>query len=100
MLPKKKVKIDNCLRQIAKGKTEYVDELYDLVQANLFYIALKYMGGRDKAEDLLSDFWCDIVRIAKRYKFFANAFSYVCKVLTNMALILRCEYAHGKALYR
>ena len=87
MVPEKKVKIDNCLRQIAKGKTEYVDELYDLVQANLFYIALKYMGGRDKAEDLLSDFWCDIVRIAKRYKFFANAFSYVCKVLTNMALI-------------
>ena len=86
MLPEKKTKIDICLRQIAKGKTEYADELYDLVQANLFYIALKYMGGRDKAEDLLSDFWCDIVRIAKKYTFFKNAFSYLSKVLTNMAL--------------
>lgn len=86
MLPEKKTKIDICLRQIAKGKTEYADELYDLVQANLFYIALKYMGGRDRAEDLLSDFWCDIVRIAKKYIFSKNAFSYLSKVLTNMAL--------------
>ena len=86
MLPEKKTKIDACLRQISRGKTDYVDELYDLVQANLFYVALKYMGGRDQAEDLLADFWCDIVRIAKKYKFFANAFSYLCKVLTNMAL--------------
>ena len=86
MLPEKKTKIDACLRQISRGKIDYVDELYDLVQANLFYVALKYMGGRDQAEDLLADFWCDIVRIAKKYKFFANAFSYLCKVLTNMAL--------------
>ena len=86
MLPEKKTKIDGCLRHIAKGDVNKVDKLYDLIEAHLFFIALKYMGDRDKAEDLLSDFWCDIVRIAKRYVFSVNPFSYLCKVLTNMAI--------------
>ena len=86
MLPEKKKQIDACLKGIAKGDARRVDDLYDLVEAKLFFIALKYMGDRDKAEDLMADFWCDIARIARRYIISVNPFSYLCKVLTNMAL--------------
>lgn len=86
MLKEKKIQIDNCLKNIAKGNTSYVNDLYDLAQANLYFIALRYLRDEKKAEDLLADFWGDIVKISKKYVFSVNSYSYLCKVLTNMAL--------------
>ncbi len=86
MIPKNKMQIDSCLKGIAKGKTNLVDVLYDLVQARLFFVALKYMGDKDKAEDVMSDFWGNIEKIARKYTFFSNAFSYLCKVVANMSI--------------
>jgi len=87
MLKEKRLQIENCLKNIAKGDISYVDNLYDLVQSNLYFIALKYLKDEQKAEDLLSDFWCDIVKYSKKYIFTLNAYSYLCKIVTNMALI-------------
>ncbi len=88
----KKKQIDICLKNIAKGRTEYVSTLYELVQANLLFLAFKYLKAEFKANDLMSDFWFDIVKISKKYVRPINAYGYLCKVVKNMALMrLRSE---------
>ncbi len=82
----KKNEINNCILGVKRRDEASLSRLYELVEPTLRHIALRYMGDEDEALDLEQDFWADIYRICDAFIFFNNGFSYLCKVMTRMAL--------------
>ncbi len=78
--------INKLISQIAHGDENSVCTLYEIMSPTLRYIALKYLRNEHDASDLVQDFWADIVKISQKFHFFQNGFSYLSKVLTNMAI--------------
>lgn len=91
----KKLKINKCLKGIQNRDEKSLILLYDLVAHSIRYIALKYLKKEQDAEDLEQDFWADIYNIADNFKYFKNGFSYICQVMTYMALN-RYKKIHGE----
>lgn len=82
----RKAEINNCLLGIKNGEPDAVDKLYPLVAHSIRYISLKFLAHEEDACDLEQDFGAEIYRIAGGFNYFKNGFSYLCKVMTNMAL--------------
>ena len=84
----KKIKqqIDKCLIEIKRRQTGSVEQLYFLISPTIRYIALKYLKNEEYADDLVQDFWADIFRIADKFYYCSNSFSYLCKVMTRKAI--------------
>lgn len=84
----KKIKqqIDECLIGIKKRQIGSVEQLYFLISPTIRYIALKYLKHEECADDLVQDFWADIFRIADKYYYLCNGFSYLCKIMTRKAI--------------
>ncbi len=94
---KKKKLIEKCLKGIAKMQFDFVDVLYDVVQAKLFFTAFKYLRNETKAEEVTADFWGDIVRIAKKYQYSKNPINYLNKIVRNLALMrIRSDKSKAK----
>lgn len=68
------------------GDRQCLDKLYAEMSATIRHIALKYLQNEEDAKDLVQDFWADFYRIASGYVFSRNAFGYLCKVATRMAI--------------
>lgn len=83
---KKRNEITNCLKGVKNGDERALVSLYDLISPTLRFIALKYLRNETDAEDLEQDFWIHISKIAEKFSYFQNAYSYLCKVMTNMAI--------------
>ncbi len=81
-----KERINQYLNGVKAGDNECLDLLYLAISANVRHIALKYLKNTHDADDLVQDFWADIYKIAKGFVFSQNAFSYLCKTMTWMAL--------------
>ena len=82
----KKSAINNCLIGIKKRDDESLYKLYSLIGHTVKYIALKYLQDKSEAEDLEQDFWANIYDIADKFNYIGNAFNYLCKTMTRMAL--------------
>lgn len=76
---KKKNEITNCLKGVKNGDESALVSLYDLISPTLRFIALKYLRNETDAEDLEQDFWIHISKIAEKFSYFQNAYSYLCK---------------------
>lgn len=74
------------LSGVKKGNPESLDLLYHAVSPTIRYIALKYLKNSHDADDLVQDFWADIHKIAAKFVFIDNGFSYLCKVMNRRAL--------------
>ena len=83
---KKRNEITNCLKGVKNGDERALVSLYDLISPTLRFISLKYLRNETDAEDLEQDFWIHISKIAGKFSYFQNAYSYLCKVMTNMAI--------------
>lgn len=83
---KKRNEITNCLKGVKNGYERALVSLYDLISPTLRFISLKYLRNETDAEDLEQDFWIHISKIAEKFSYFQNAYSYLCKVMTNMAI--------------
>lgn len=83
---KKRNEITNCLKGVKNGDERALVSLYDLISPTLRFISLKYLRNETDAEDLEQDFWIHISKIAEKFSYFQNAYSYLCKVMTNMAI--------------
>lgn len=83
---KKRNEITDCLKGVKNGDERALVSLYDLISPTLRFIALKYLRNETDAEDLEQDFWMHISKIAEKFSYFQNAYSYLCKVMTNMAI--------------
>lgn len=78
--------INSYINKIKTGEDEYLKPLHDLVGPSLRYIALKYLKNDFDADDLLQDFWLNIHKLASKFVFNYNGFSYLCKIMTHMAI--------------
>jgi len=78
--------INKHLLGVKSGDVRSLELLYEEISPAIWHIALKYLQNELDAEDLVQDFWADIERIAAGFKFLQNGFSYLCKVMTRMAL--------------
>ena len=66
-----------------------------MIGHSIRFIALKYLKNEEDSEDLEQDFWANIYSIADRYTYISNGFSYLCKIMNNMA-INRYKKLHGE----
>ncbi len=82
----KKNEINECIAGIKKRDNASLIKLYSLVGHTVRAIALKYLKNEPDAEDLEQDFWAKIYDIADEFSYLGNGFSYLCKVITNMAI--------------
>ncbi len=83
---KRKDAINKYLARVRAGDKHCLDLLYEEISPTIRYIALKYLQNNFDADDLVQDFWADIYKIAAGFIFSQNAFSYLSKVMTRMAI--------------
>jgi len=79
-------RINKLIEGISKGDQNAIMELYNEMAPSIRFIALKYIKNEFDADDLVQDFWADIYKIASKFHYVKNGFSYLCKVMTRMAL--------------
>lgn len=89
--------INKCLIEIKNRNNKYVDILYYLVAHRLKYIAMRYLKNEEDVKDLEQDFWADIYKNADKFSYVDNGYSYLNKIMTNMA-INRYNKLHGEML--
>lgn len=78
--------INKCLMKIKNGNEKYVDILYYLIAHKLKYIALKYLQNEEEAKDIEQNFWADIYKNAKNFKYVENGYSYLCRIMMCMSV--------------
>ncbi len=84
------------LNRLKNGDDSFLEPLHKLVGPTLRYIALKYLKNDFDTNDLLQDFWLDIHKISSKFIFNYNGFSYLCKIMTRMAIN---RYNKNKKVY-
>lgn len=84
---KTKREINDCLSSIRERyDMQSVCRLHSLAGGVFRHIALRYLCNSHDADDLVQDFWADIYDIASKYRYNSNAYSYLCRTFTNMAI--------------
>ena len=72
--------------KIKNGNKKYVDVLYYLIAHKLKFIALKYLRNEEEAKDIEQNFWADIYKNAKNFKYADNGYSYLCRIMKCMSI--------------
>ncbi len=57
----------DCLQRIGAGETPALGELYDRYIALMFPVAVKILGNKEEAEDVMQDVWMQVWRSAASY---------------------------------
>lgn len=57
----------DCLQRIGAGDTPALGELYDRYIALIFPVAVKIVGNKEEAEDVMQDVWMQVWRSAASY---------------------------------
>lgn len=78
--------INKCLMKIKNGNKKYVDVLYYLIAHKLKFVALKHLQNEEEVNDVEQDFWADIYKNAKNFKYADNGYSYLCRIMKCMAI--------------
>jgi len=65
--------INKCLMEIKHRNKKYIDILYYLVSNKLKYIAIRYLRNEEEVKDVEQDFWADIYKNAKNFKYLVVA---------------------------
>lgn len=78
--------INSYLLGVKAGDKLSLELLYKEISPTIRYIAFKYLQNESEANDIIQDFWADIYRIADGFISIQNSFSYLCKVMTRMAI--------------
>ena len=86
MEKERKDTINKYLLGVKAGDEHYLELLHEEISPTIRYIALKYLKNDFDADDLVQDFWADIYRIAAGFISIQNAFSYLAKIMTRMAI--------------
>lgn len=79
-------KINRCIRLIATGSTAALEELFALTKKQLLIVAKSYLWDKGKAEDVLSDSYCKVVRGAKSFDPKRNGYNWLYEIVKNTAL--------------
>lgn len=74
------------LTRIKEGDEGAVAEVHDIMAPTVRYIALKYLSDADEADDSVQDFWLGIRDYARGFRVRKNAFSYLCRIMTRIAI--------------
>lgn len=91
-------KINKYLFDIRNNNFQSIELLYDLIAPTIRYIALKYLKNVADADDLVQDFWADIIKISNRFVFQKNGYSYVCKCMNRKAINRYKKLHSGKSV--
>ncbi len=78
--------INKCLMEIKHRNKKYIDILYYLVSNKLKYIAIRYLRNEEEVKGVEQDFWADIYKNAKNFKYADNGYSYLCRIMKCMSV--------------
>lgn len=78
--------IGEYLRRIARGDEDALTKLYKTVGGRMLSVALSVVGERSEAEDVLQDSFLTIVQKADKFRYYQNAYGWVCTIVRNTAL--------------
>ncbi len=79
-------KINRCIRRVACGNSDALEELFALTKKQLLIVAKSYLWDKSKAEDVLSDSYCKVVKGAKSFDGKRNGYNWLYEIVKNTAL--------------
>lgn len=79
-------KINRCIRRIAQGHMDALEALFTLTKKQLFIVASAHLSDKSKAEDVLSDSYCKVVKSAKTFDAKCNGYNWLYEIVKNTAL--------------
>lgn len=79
-------KINRCIRRIARGRMDALEELFALTKKHLLIVAKTYLWDKSKAEDVLSDSYYKVVKNAAAFDTKRNGYNWLYEIVKNTAL--------------
>lgn len=79
-------KLNRLIAAVARGHTECLDGIYEILGGRMFAVALSLVRDRAAAEDVLQDSFVKIARFAGRYKNDGTPAAWCIKIVRNTAL--------------
>lgn len=79
-------KINRCIKRVADGEMSGLEELFVLTRKYLFAVALSYLSDKGKAEDILSETYCRVVKNADKFDGKQNGCSWLYEIVKNLSL--------------
>ncbi len=87
-------RVNKLIKEIAKGKTKALDELYTEFGGLLFIMARRYLYDKSLAEDLVSDILLNLVKKANYFKDGKNGLNWLFKSIHNAAININKRQTH------
>lgn len=78
--------LDNCLMNIAKGKTDAFEELYKRTSTSVYAYALSILKNTFDAQDVMHDSYVKIYYNANNYHSFGKPMAWIFTIVKNEAL--------------
>lgn len=79
-------RINRCIRRIACGRTDALEELFALTKRRLLIVARTYLWDKSKAEDVLSESYYKVVINADTFDVNRNGYNWIYEIVKNTAL--------------
>lgn len=76
--------VENCIINLAKGNSNYLDELYSLIKGDVYAYALSKSLPRLDAEDIMQDTFMQIYKNAKLYTPRGKPMAWIMTIETNL----------------
>lgn len=74
------------VKRIAQGDISALDDIYEQYSGLFFAIAKKYINDKQKAEDVVSEALCKVVRGAKTFNANQNGLNWMFKIIKNICM--------------
>lgn len=84
--PRKKNQINNSLRELKKGSTYALENIFNLYADRLFYHALKFVNNKETAEEIVQDVFIAIWENRKELNIKSSLESYLYTSVKNRAI--------------
>ena len=79
-------RIEKCILKIAKGKVDYMKDLYDLTSASVYGLALSILKNSDDAKDILHDCFLKIHSGASGYSSGGKPLAWIFTITKNLCI--------------
>lgn len=78
-------KINHWIVRIAKGDMRALESLFDCTKKHVYVVASAYLTDKDKADDVVSETYCRVVKYAKSFDAAKNGYCWLYQIAKNLA---------------
>ncbi len=79
--------VNECILRIKAGDLSAIDPLHTLIGMRLHFVALRYFDVEELQEDAVQDFWLNIEKYCRKFRFVGNGVAYLTKVFKHQCLM-------------